>query len=220
MQIRCGNFEPIADHCWYHFIPGISKPYGVRCVFAEGSSDLSSDYRFVENGMRPEQPRPYVFSLTRILTDLLVRAKRDHDVAPVIHFVQDSLSRSQGALEAAKVACSDGCWFCCTRWVDAKVPEVLYIARGLRTRPDRIVCACCRICCFWSSTLRDPESYSNAVPDVDRSPLLDLFGSPTRLPVGRFSGRDDLRTVIPSNQRNQSRALWCTTLLGAPMRWR
>jgi hypothetical protein len=55
-----------------------------------------------------------------------------------MRFLHESLSNSQEGLQAARVACADGCWFCCSRWVDAKGLEVLHMARGLRDRPDRL----------------------------------------------------------------------------------
>lgn len=88
--------------------------------------------------MRPEQPRPYVFALARVLTEYLLVARRSHDLAPTMAFLHRSIVRSQAALAAARIACTEGCWFCCSRWVDVKAPEALHIARSLRGRPELV----------------------------------------------------------------------------------
>lgn len=99
---------------------------------------LCADHRLLAGGLRPEQPRQYVFALAHILTDLLGQARRDHDIVPTLTFLRDSLARSQRLLRDVPVACGDGCWFCCTRWVDVKGIEALGVARTVRGTPRLI----------------------------------------------------------------------------------
>ncbi len=89
--------------------------------------------------MRPEHPRPYVSALARVLTDHLLGARRTHDLRPTMVVLHRSIAQSQAGLAAARIDCSEGCWFCCTRWVDVKAPEALAIARSLRGQPARVV---------------------------------------------------------------------------------
>lgn len=96
---------------------------------------LSADQRLLDGGMRPEQPRPYVAALVHILTDHLADARRRHDLGPTLSFLRDNLARSQRVLRDVPIACGEGCWFCCTRWVDVKGLEALAVARAARDTP-------------------------------------------------------------------------------------
>ena len=77
-------------------------------------------------------------ALMRVVHDLVERAKRDRSIAPVMEFVHDNMKRAQALLRGVTIDCKEGCWFCCTRWVDAKIPEVLYISRVVVGRPDLV----------------------------------------------------------------------------------
>jgi hypothetical protein len=45
------------------------------------------------------------------------------------------MRRAQSLLRGVAIDCKEGCWFCCTRWVDAKAPEVLHLAGVHGHRP-------------------------------------------------------------------------------------
>jgi Fe-S-cluster containining protein len=77
--------------------------------------------------------------LMRVLHDLVLDAKQEHDLAPVMKFIHENLGKTQAQLREVTIACKSGCWFCCSRWVDAKIPEILYVSRGLEERPDSIL---------------------------------------------------------------------------------
>ena len=95
----------------------------------------AADYRLLAGGMRPEHPRQYVIGLAHILTDLLAEARQSHDIAPTMAFLHDSMARSHRVLRDVPIACGEGCWFCCTRWVDVKGIEALHVAPTVLAAP-------------------------------------------------------------------------------------
>jgi Fe-S-cluster containining protein len=97
-----------------------------------------ADLELLKGGVRPEAPKLHAMALMRVVHDLVERAKRDRNIAPVMEFVHDNKKRAQAMLRGVTIDCKEGCWFCCTRWVDAKIPEVLYISRVVAGRPDLV----------------------------------------------------------------------------------
>jgi hypothetical protein len=97
-----------------------------------------ADLELLKGGVRPEAPRVHAMALMRVVHDLVERAKQDRNIAPVMEFVHDNMKRAQALLRGVTIDCKEGCWYCCTRWVDAKIPEVLYISRVTIGRPDLV----------------------------------------------------------------------------------
>jgi len=94
------------------------------------------DLEVLKDGVRPEKPRVHAMALMRVVHDLVERAKQDRSIAPVMEFIHDNMKRAQAMLRGVTIECKEGCWYCCTRWVDAKIPEVLYISRVTIGRAD------------------------------------------------------------------------------------
>lgn len=95
-----------------------------------------ADLEVLRGGVRPDKPRVHAMALMRVVHDLVERAKQDRSIAPVMEFVHDNMKRAQALLRGVTIDCREGCWYCCTRWVDAKIPEVLYISRVTIGRTD------------------------------------------------------------------------------------
>jgi Fe-S-cluster containining protein len=104
---------------------------------ADRRRQARADLDIVKGGVRPEAPKAHAMALMRVFHGFVERAKREASVVPIMEFVHDSMKRAQTLLRGVTVDCKEGCWFCCTRWVDAKAPEVLYIARITADRPER-----------------------------------------------------------------------------------
>lgn len=96
-----------------------------------------ADEAAIRNGIDARRrSREEVISLMRVLRDRVVRAREMHDVAIVMRYLHETIGRTTERLRGVVVDCDVGCWFCCTRWVDAKVPEILYLARDVGRRRD------------------------------------------------------------------------------------
>ncbi|MFO1183671.1 MAG: YkgJ family cysteine cluster protein [Bauldia sp.] len=73
-----------------------------------------------------------LLALMRRLYDHLEKAKRKHDLAPLLDYLYGCMQGSLAALRDVKTGCRKGCWFCCTTWVDATAPELIYAMRDVR----------------------------------------------------------------------------------------
>lgn len=95
---------------------------------------MKNNMRSVASGLDPFSPdidRPV--AMTRALPSLFLEAKRSGSVGEAIRFLNDTvdatLRRNDGP-----VACKKGCSHCCHIWVSATPPEILAIAKIVRSR--------------------------------------------------------------------------------------
>ncbi|TIX54704.1 MAG: hypothetical protein E5V33_24835, partial [Mesorhizobium sp.] len=84
-------------------------------------------------------------SLIRRTYSAVEQARRFGSVAPILGFMNPLIDKStQKAARYHSIACSKGCWYCCTVWVAASIPEVIHFANtvpagqkaGFSTRLD------------------------------------------------------------------------------------
>lgn len=73
-----------------------------------------------------------LLALMRRLYDHVEKARRLHDLAPLLDYLYGRMQGTLAALRDVKVGCRRGCWFCCTTWVDATAPELIHAMRGVR----------------------------------------------------------------------------------------
>ena len=83
--------------------------------------DRGIDIEHVDEGL--------IGALMRRTHEYVERAKRVGSVDALMQFVFTAMDKSSARLRDVPVACSKGCWYCCTVWVAAKAPESFYFAK-------------------------------------------------------------------------------------------
>jgi hypothetical protein len=86
-------------------------------------------------------------ALMRVLHDRVELSIRKRSVGPLMEFVYANLSSGAKHVSETQIACARGCAHCCTVWVEASPPEVLYavaaIDPALRARAVEAVATAC-----------------------------------------------------------------------------
>ncbi|KOF17904.1 hypothetical protein AC244_16220 [Ensifer adhaerens] len=59
------------------------------------------------------------------------QARRSGRVYGLMNFLHTAMDKSSRKLADVPTQCSKGCWYCCTVWVAAKVPEVIFFAKTI-----------------------------------------------------------------------------------------
>lgn len=59
------------------------------------------------------------------------QARRTGRVNGLMIFLHTAMDRSSRKLADVPTQCSKGCWYCCTVWVAAKIPEVIFFANTM-----------------------------------------------------------------------------------------
>jgi hypothetical protein len=83
-------------------------------------------------------PEPAVV-LARRLHSMFETAKQDGNIDPPVEFVHAKLDTTIHAFGPLPVACKKGCSHCCYIWVSATAPELLFIAKMIRSRGDQAI---------------------------------------------------------------------------------
>ncbi len=100
---------------------------------ADRRRQAREDEALLERGLDPRsQDVAPLLALMRRLHDHLEKARRTHDLAPLLDYLYGRMKGSLAAIRNVKVGCKRGCWFCCTTWVDATPPEIIFAMRGVR----------------------------------------------------------------------------------------
>ena len=105
---------------------------------ADRRRQAAEDEKLLHVGIKPEQldnPNPTA-AMARQLAALFELAKKDQTIDRPIRFLQSKIEATLNSLKDTPVACKMGCSHCCHIWVSATAPEVLFVAKSLRRRPD------------------------------------------------------------------------------------
>lgn len=105
---------------------------------ADRRRQAKEDDALLARGLDPrsEDVAP-LLALMRRLHDHLAKARRTHDLAPVLEYLYGRMQGSLAALRDVRIGCKRGCWFCCTTWVDATPPELIFAMRGVRRQSPK-----------------------------------------------------------------------------------
>ncbi len=77
--------------------------------------------------------RYLMITLINRLYEMVVRAKRNHSVDELMNYIFTLVDRSIGTMPDLPIACQMGCAHCCTVWVAAKAPEVIFFAKSIHS---------------------------------------------------------------------------------------
>lgn len=95
---------------------------------------MDGNRRAIEGGLNVAHPNPaQIVALMRVLYEQLREAIAARSVNPVMDFLYPHLAQTLAKVGATGLACREGCFYCCTSWVTASAPEVLYVVRTVRT---------------------------------------------------------------------------------------
>jgi Fe-S-cluster containining protein len=93
------------------------------------------DRKLVERGFDPSSRDPRgVLALSRHLSHLAARAKLQNDVDILVKPFHATISKGSAYLSYVPVACKKGCSHCCNIRVSASAPEILSLAKIVRSR--------------------------------------------------------------------------------------
>ena len=70
-------------------------------------------------------------ALMRVLHDIAQLSIEKRSVRPLMDFVYTNLSGGADYIQDSRIACARGCAHCCTTWVEASAPEVLYAVASM-----------------------------------------------------------------------------------------
>ena len=102
---------------------------------AERRQQTRNDEKILARGIDPaSQDAAATAAMARQLHGLLDRAKQEANVDPAVRFLHTKVEASLEATKALPIACNQGCSHCCHSWVSAPAPELLFIAKRIRTR--------------------------------------------------------------------------------------
>jgi Fe-S-cluster containining protein len=97
---------------------------------------VTTDHHTVSGGLDLDNPNvTHIHALMRVLYELTVAAKTARSAVPLMEFFYSNLSETLSKIDASRFACKKGCSYCCTSWVAASTPEILYLLAQLP--PDR-----------------------------------------------------------------------------------
>jgi hypothetical protein len=91
------------------------------------NEDVTGERRAIAGGLDVVRPNAgQAVALMRVLHAELERARRLGSVAPLMEFLYAHLALTLSRIGSNGLACGRGCSYCCTSWVTASAPEVLY----------------------------------------------------------------------------------------------
>lgn len=86
-------------------------------------------------GMEADNQNPYLMvALVRNLHDRLESAKRIGNVDPVVRYLFQNVEATRASMADVPIACAKGCSHCCNIWVATSAPEILHIAKIIKSR--------------------------------------------------------------------------------------
>ena len=98
---------------------------------------MDRELREIEGGLNLQRPSiAQIAALMRVLHAYTRQAIEDHSVDVLMGFLYGHLNTTLQQLDHSPIACRMGCSFCCTSWVAATAPEVLYVLKSVPA--DRI----------------------------------------------------------------------------------
>jgi len=102
---------------------------------AERRRQARQDEQKLASGIDLTSPdREPVASLTRHLHGLFEKARQTASIEAPVRYLHSQITTTAGKLKDIKIACAKGCSHCCHSWVSVTAPEVLYVARAVRSR--------------------------------------------------------------------------------------
>ena len=78
-------------------------------------------------------------AMARRLHSMFEAAKQDGNIDPPLHFVHSKLDTTIQGFGQLPIACKKGCSHCCYIWVSATAPELLFIAKIIRSRGEHVI---------------------------------------------------------------------------------
>lgn len=75
--------------------------------------------------------RDTMVALCELIREKVSMAKRLRRLDELIEFIHRVTDAAIRKLADVPIACHEGCWACCTTWVAAKAPEIIYIWKKL-----------------------------------------------------------------------------------------
>ena len=98
---------------------------------------MDTDLRDIEGGLNLERPNiAQIVALMRVLYGYTRRAIERKSVDVLMGFLYGHLNTTLQKIDTSPIACRSGCSFCCTNWVAATAPEVIYVLKAIHG--DRI----------------------------------------------------------------------------------
>ena len=102
------------------------------------------DDKLVARGIDPKATNPEpTAAMARRLHALLETAKQNGNVDPPVKFlhakVEQTIADFGEVFGGVPLACKKGCSHCCRAWVSATAPEVLFIAKIVRSRGSAVI---------------------------------------------------------------------------------
>jgi len=99
------------------------------------SETIRSDVALVGDGLDlRKRSVDQVFALMRETYARVRDAKDARSTVPLMEFLYSNISRTLSRIENSGLACRKGCFSCCTSWVAASAPEILYLLNSVRDR--------------------------------------------------------------------------------------
>jgi hypothetical protein len=106
---------------------------------AERRRKSKDDERLLKEGIDAQSSDPAgTAAMMRLMSELLEAAKHERNIDPPVRFLHTKVDATLHAMRAQRVDCKKGCAHCCRVWVSATIPEVLFVAKGMRRRNDAI----------------------------------------------------------------------------------
>jgi Fe-S-cluster containining protein len=72
-----------------------------------------------------------IVALMRVVHEYVGRARIERSVSELMSFLYLNLSQTLARLPESPIACAKGCNYCCTSWVAASAPEVLFVLKNV-----------------------------------------------------------------------------------------
>jgi Fe-S-cluster containining protein len=105
----------------------------VNCAERRRAEKLAE--RKLSAGMEADNRDPYVMvALVRRLHERLEFAKQTGDVSPFVRYLFQNTEATRESMADVPVACAKGCSHCCNIWVATSAPEVLHVAKIIKSR--------------------------------------------------------------------------------------
>lgn len=101
---------------------------------------MLTDHDIVIGGLDIRKPSvEHVYALMRVLHTRVIECMDVASATPLMDFFYLNLSQTLSVIDTSRFACGIGCSHCCTSWVAASAPEVLYLLRHLPQDQSRDV---------------------------------------------------------------------------------
>lgn len=106
--------------------------YDWRMGRTERRRQLKEDQRRVARGVDVRnQDADELAALMRVLHQLVLTSMERRSVNPLMEFVSTNLTAAERHIASVPTACARGCSHCCTLWVEASAPEVLFTVKQM-----------------------------------------------------------------------------------------